>query len=101
MKGTLNQSRIVYYTVLESEGLGDMERCATVEVAPDVSGWTVSVSPTRAWGQRGMSLWVDDRGERRVYKTAHDAMAAVQKERPGVLLRWGQKMRLTPPVAGI
>lgn len=90
---------IVHFTVVESEFFGDIEGCVTVEILRTDGGWCVSASPTRSLTQRGLSLWVDENGTRRVFASALSAMAAVQEERPNTPLRWHKKICLKPPLS--
>lgn len=99
MKKNVLGDHIVHFTVVESEIFGDHEGCVTVEILRGDDGWCVSASPTRSLHQRGLSLWVDERGYRRTYPSAQAAMRAVQQERPDTPLSWHKKICLQPPLS--
>ncbi len=95
------ERRIIFFTVVGHVSFGDMDGCATVEVARGRGGWYVTAGPTRALSRRGESVWVDEHGRRRLYRSAVHAMAAVERERPRESLHWCRKMRLKPSVDGL
>lgn len=92
------ERELVFFTVIGKASFGDMDGCATVEVAKGRGGWSVAAGPTRPIHRRQTAVWVDEQGRRRLFRTALHAMAAVERERPDETLRWGQKMRIKTPL---